>query len=101
MTHSAVIPTTPFPLRVTDIDRFQHVNNTVYRQGIHEVLAQETDLAISPYRAVVEYRRPIKPREPVMLHSDDTTTVCGSVSLSTALSVPAHWSTHSAPSRFR
>jgi len=59
---------TPFPLRYTDIDHFQHVNNTVYWHGVHEVLAQEDDFDI-PYRAVVEYRKPIAPAAPVHIHS--------------------------------
>lgn len=51
----------PFALRDTDIDIFEHVNNTVYWHGIHEILALEPDVAVAPYRAVVEYRKPIEP----------------------------------------
>lgn len=51
----------PFVLRYTDIDLFEHVNNTVYWHGVHDVLAEFDDLGAAPYRAVVEYRKPIAP----------------------------------------
>ncbi len=60
---------TPFALRHTDIDLFKHVNNTVYWHGVHEILAQYPDVVSAPYRAVVEYRKPIQPGEPVFIHS--------------------------------
>lgn len=59
--------TTPFPLRYTDIDLFEHVTNAAYWHGVHEVLASEPDLATTPYRAVVEYRKPIKLDETVVI----------------------------------
>ena len=59
---------TPFPLRYTDIDIFEHVTNTVYWHGVHEVLALAPDLATAPYRTVVEYRKPIKFDESVVIH---------------------------------
>lgn len=61
---------TPFPLRRTDIDPFEHVTNTIYWNGIHEVLGQVPDLEKAPYRAVLEYRSPIKFGEPVIIRSD-------------------------------
>ncbi|MDT5339606.1 MAG: hypothetical protein QOD90_5111, partial [Mycobacterium sp.] len=60
---------TPFALRHTDIDLFRHVNNTVYWHGVHEVLAQYSELVSSTYRAVVEYRKPIQLGESVDIHS--------------------------------
>ncbi len=60
---------TPFPLRYTDGDLFEHVNNTIYWHGVHEVLAHAPDLGEAPYRAVVEYRKPITLDESVMIHS--------------------------------
>ncbi|OBJ52401.1 acyl-[acyl-carrier-protein] thioesterase [Mycobacterium sp. 1423905.2] len=60
---------TPFPLRRTDIDPFEHVNNTIYWHGVHEILAQVPHLRDSPYRAVLEYRSPIKFGELVSIHS--------------------------------
>jgi acyl-ACP thioesterase len=50
----------PFPLRRTDIDLFDHVTNTAYWHAIHEVMALTPDVCTAPYRAVIEYRRPIK-----------------------------------------
>lgn len=56
---------TPFPLRRTDIDLFEHVNNTIYWHGVHEILGQVPELENNPYRTVLEYRSPIKYGEPV------------------------------------
>ena len=63
---------TPFALRCTDGDVFEHVNNTIYWHGVHEVLAHAPDLVhllAPPYRAVVEYRKPIKLDESVTIRS--------------------------------
>ena len=51
----------------TDIDVFSHVTNTAYWHAIHEVVAEEPDVCAAPYRAVVEYRRPIQYGEDVTL----------------------------------
>ncbi len=61
---------TPFPLRRTDIDPFEHVNNTVYWHGVHEILGQVPTFGGVPYRAVLEYRSPIKLGESVTINSD-------------------------------
>lgn len=61
---------TPFPLRRTDIDLFEHVNNTIYWHGVHEILAQFPELEHNPYRAVLEYRSPIKYGEPLTIRSE-------------------------------
>ncbi|MGO9154064.1 acyl-[acyl-carrier-protein] thioesterase [Mycobacterium sp.] len=69
----AAATATPFALRHTDGDHFEHVNNTVYWQGVHEVLAHAPDLAQlsePPYRAVVEYRKPIKLDESITIRSE-------------------------------
>jgi acyl-ACP thioesterase len=55
----------PFALRRTDIDIFEHVTNTAYWHAIHEVMALCPDVCTAPYRAVIEYRRPIKYGEEV------------------------------------
>ncbi|CAM4401024.1 Acyl-ACP thioesterase [Mycobacterium basiliense] len=62
-----------FPLRRTDIDPFEHVNNTIYWHGVLEAVNQVpalADLANAPYRAVLEYRSPIKFGEPVTIRFD-------------------------------
>ncbi|KUI28424.1 acyl-[acyl-carrier-protein] thioesterase [Mycobacterium sp. GA-2829] len=59
--------TMPFALRRTDIDLFEHVTNTAYWHAIHEVMAEAPEVCRPPYRAVVEYRRPIKYGEDVTL----------------------------------
>ncbi|KAA1248837.1 acyl-[acyl-carrier-protein] thioesterase [Mycobacterium simiae] len=64
---------TPFPLRRTDIDPFEHVNNTIYWHGVVEIvgqLAAVADLTAAPHRAVLEYRSPIKLGEPLTIRSD-------------------------------
>jgi acyl-ACP thioesterase len=63
---------TPFQLRRTDIDLFQHVNNSIYWHGVHEILGQTPQLAAAPYRAVLEYRSPIKYGEPVVIRSKNS-----------------------------
>ena len=59
--------TIPFALRRTDIDIFEHVTNTAYWHAIHEVMALLPDVCTAPYRAVLEYRRPIKYGEEVTI----------------------------------
>ncbi len=62
-------------MRRTDIDIFEHVTNTAYWHAIHEVIALVPDVCTPPYRAVVEYRRPIKYGEDITVgwsrHGDD------------------------------
>jgi acyl-ACP thioesterase len=41
----------------------------VYWHGVHEVLAHTPDLGAPPYRAVVEYRKPIRLDESVTIRS--------------------------------
>lgn len=57
----------PFTLRRTDIDLFEHVTNTAYWHAIHEVVTLVPDVCTPPYRAVIEYRRPIKYGEDVTI----------------------------------
>ncbi|KAA0024941.1 acyl-[acyl-carrier-protein] thioesterase [Antrihabitans cavernicola] len=60
-----------FPLRRTDLDHFEHLTNTVYWHGMHDVLVRlAPELAASPHRAVVEYRKPIVFGEAVTIHAD-------------------------------
>lgn len=57
----------PFALRRTDIDLFEHVTNTAYWHAVHEVAALVPEVCTPPYRAVIEYRRPIKYGEDVTI----------------------------------
>ena len=57
----------PFTLRRTDIDLFEHVTNTAYWHAIHEVMALVPEVCTPPYRAVIEYRKPIKYGEDVIV----------------------------------
>lgn len=66
----------PFPLRATDIDPFDHVNNAVYWQAVEEVLGPE--LRSRPHRAVIEYLSPVQSSDKVVLRTrrdDSTVTV--------------------------
>ncbi|MFE9580906.1 acyl-[acyl-carrier-protein] thioesterase [Nocardia sp. NPDC006044] len=57
----------PFPLRITDIDMLDHVNNSVYLSGVEEVLADHDDLKSGPHRAIIEYVKPLKSGDDVDL----------------------------------
>jgi len=57
----------PFALRRTDIDLFEHVTNTAYWHAVHEIMAIAPEVCTPPYRAVIEYRKPIKYGEDVVL----------------------------------
>jgi acyl-ACP thioesterase len=58
---------TPWPLRVTDVDRMGHVNNAAYWFAVEHVLAgREPDLG-RPLRARLDYRHPIDLGEGVEL----------------------------------
>ncbi|WP_242676756.1 acyl-ACP thioesterase domain-containing protein [Rhodococcus sp. ABRD24] len=73
------LPSTPprspddraFPLRVTDIDPFNHVNNAAYWHAVEEVLADRPDLLETPHRAIVEHLSPIFASDNVVLRALD------------------------------
>lgn len=50
-----------FPIRSSDIDPFDHVNNAVYWQAVEDQLDDNSDLLDRPYRAIIEFLRPIPP----------------------------------------
>ncbi|MDI9918095.1 acyl-ACP thioesterase domain-containing protein, partial [Rhodococcus sp. IEGM 1379] len=60
---------TPFTLRVTDIDPFDHVNNAVYWQAVEEIISARTELRSVPHRALIEYLSPIVAGDEVILRS--------------------------------
>ncbi len=62
----------PFPLRATDIDLLDHMNNAVYLTALEEVLADHAELKSGPHRAVVEYGKPVRSGEAVELVSRRT-----------------------------
>ncbi|MEU8896328.1 acyl-ACP thioesterase domain-containing protein [Nocardia sp. NPDC048505] len=49
----------PFPLRVTDVDHYGHVNNAVHWEAVEEALAHHPDLRARPYRVIVEHAGPV------------------------------------------
>ncbi|WP_327114967.1 thioesterase [Nocardia sp. NBC_01730] len=54
------VQTRPFPLRVTDIDLLDHVNNAVYLSAVEEILADHAELKSGPHRTVIEYAKPVR-----------------------------------------
>ncbi|MCX5041618.1 thioesterase [Aldersonia sp. NBC_00410] len=56
-----------FPLRATDIDQFNHVNNAAYWQAVEQYLVDYPSLVAQPFRAVIEYNAPIFAGEDVMV----------------------------------
>lgn len=48
-----------FPLRATDIDSFNHVNNAAYWHAVEELLVDQRPLVTAPHRAVIEYLSPV------------------------------------------
>ena len=54
-------------VRVTDIDRHGHVNNTAHWQAVEERLARRGADPAAPLRVRIEYRHPIDPDDAVSL----------------------------------
>lgn len=59
----------PFPLRSSDFDPFDHVNNAVYWQPVEDALDKE--VRSGPFRSLVEYNRPIERGEHVTVRSEE------------------------------
>ena len=82
----------PWPLRRTDIDVLQHVNNAAYWCALEELIAERRDLVERPHRAVVEFAKPLDLGMDVRLQSVNESdavrawlTVNGTVHASLAL----------------
>ncbi len=61
----------PWPLRTTDYDLLDHVNNAIYWVPVEEVLANRPDLLSAPVRAEVEFPAPIDRGDSVELVIDE------------------------------
>ncbi len=48
-----------FPLRVTDVDRYGHVNNAVHWAAVEEALVRFADAQRPPYRVILEHAGPV------------------------------------------
>ncbi|MEU4314069.1 acyl-ACP thioesterase domain-containing protein [Nocardia sp. NPDC024068] len=59
----------PFPLRATDIDQYNHVNNACYWQAVEQYLVDYPKLVSGPYRAVIEYVAPVLARQHISVRS--------------------------------
>ncbi|MFF3568942.1 acyl-[acyl-carrier-protein] thioesterase [Nocardia jiangxiensis] len=56
-----------FPLRVTDVDRYGHVNNAVHWEAIEEALARFP--RTSPFRVVLEHAGPVMADDDVLIRT--------------------------------
>jgi acyl-ACP thioesterase len=68
---AAVVASHPFPLRFTDFDVLDHVNNAVYWEAVEEELARRRELR-APLRAELEHRAPIEPGAGVEVVVEET-----------------------------
>jgi len=59
-----------FPIRVSDIDLFDHVNNSVYWKVVEEFLAPQPELFEAPLRVTIEHDAPVAfgDRLEILLH---------------------------------
>jgi acyl-ACP thioesterase len=53
------LESTPWPLRVSDVDVHGHLNNAAYWQAVEQRLSATVIDPASPHRAFLDYRRPI------------------------------------------
>ncbi|MBL1079149.1 acyl-[acyl-carrier-protein] thioesterase [Nocardia sp. 2] len=60
---------TPYPLRITDIDRHGHVNNAVHWAAVAEGMALHQNSSTAPYRVILEHAGPIMSGDKVTLRS--------------------------------
>jgi acyl-ACP thioesterase len=59
----------PFPVRATDIDQYNHVNNAAYWQAVEHFLVDFPKLVAGPHRAVIEYVAPVLARQHISVRS--------------------------------
>lgn len=62
----------PFPLRVTDIDHYGHVNNAVHWEAVEEALARFPGAPTAPYRVIVEHAGPVMAGDEVLIRAWQT-----------------------------
>ena len=60
----------PWPLRFTDFDVLEHMNNAAYWSAVEEELSRRRDLR-PPMRAEVEFRVAVEPGADVRIHTCD------------------------------
>ncbi len=59
----------PFPLRVTDVDHYGHVNNAVHWEAVEEALGRFPDQRVMPYRVIVEHVGPVLAGDEVLIRA--------------------------------
>jgi acyl-ACP thioesterase len=57
----------PWPLRRTDIDVLEHVNNAAYWSALEELVGERPELVVGPHQGTVEFAKPIGPGAEVEL----------------------------------
>jgi len=58
-----------FPLRVTDVDRYGHVNNAVHWEAVEEAVARFPDAQAPPYRVILEHAGPVMAGDDVLIRA--------------------------------
>jgi acyl-ACP thioesterase len=58
-----------FPVRATDIDQYNHVNNAAYWQAVEQYLVEYPKLIAGPHRAVIEYNSTVLAREHISVRA--------------------------------
>ncbi|NKY50198.1 acyl-[acyl-carrier-protein] thioesterase [Nocardia vermiculata] len=66
---AAAAETWPFPLRVTDIDHYGHVNNAVHWEAVEEALARIPGAPAAPYRVILEHAGPVMAGDDVLIRA--------------------------------
>lgn len=56
-----------WPLRRTDYDVLEHVNNAAYWAAVEELVGERPELVAGPHRATLEFAKPIEPASDVTL----------------------------------
>ncbi|MGH9245760.1 MAG: acyl-[acyl-carrier-protein] thioesterase [Acidimicrobiales bacterium] len=63
--------TSPWPLRATDHDILEHMNNAAYWEAVEERLRRHGPLLAAPHRAVMEFGPGVAPDDTVVLRVDE------------------------------
>ncbi|WP_216900855.1 acyl-[acyl-carrier-protein] thioesterase [Nocardia alni] len=58
-----------FPLRVTDVDHYGHVNNAVHWAAVEEALVRFADAQRPPYRVILEHAGPVMAGDDVSIRA--------------------------------
>lgn len=63
---------TVYPLRPSDFDMFEHMNNATYWFAVEQYLRQWPEVVDGPFRAVIEYLKPVPVTDRLIIRSART-----------------------------